>query len=62
MSEGWRDGARGPASRRGGKNVCVKEYKREIKGGGAQTKRGLGGILPDKICANVGVNESSDYS
>lgn len=39
-----RDGARGPASRRGGKNVCVNEYKREIKGGGSQTKRGLWGF------------------
>lgn len=44
MSEGRRDGARGPASRRGGKNVCVKEYKREIKGGGGRTdKKGAGG-------------------
>lgn len=45
MSEGRRDGARGPASRRGGKNVCVKEYKREIKGGGAhRQKEGWGGF------------------
>lgn len=53
----------GPASRRGGKNVCVKENKREIKRGGwHRQKGGWGGILPDKICANVCVNESSDYS
>lgn len=41
--EGERDGARGPASRRGGKNVCVKEYKGEIKGGGHTDKKGAVG-------------------
>lgn len=41
--KGRRDGARGPASRRGGKNVCVKEYKREIKGGGHADKKGAVG-------------------
>lgn len=60
--EGRKDGARGPASRRGGKNVCVKENKREIKRGGWHRQKGDWGILPDKICANVCVNESSDYS
>lgn len=33
----------GPASRRGGKNVCVKEHKREIKRGGGTDKKGAGG-------------------
>lgn len=34
----------GPASRRGGKNVCVKENKREIKRGGwHRQKEGWGG-------------------
>lgn len=52
----------GPPSRRGGKNVCVKENKREIKRGGWHRQKRDWGILPDKICANVCVNESSDYS
>lgn len=30
----------GPASRRGGKNVCVKENKREIKRGGWHRQKG----------------------
>lgn len=42
--------------------MCVKENKRKIKRGGGTDKKGTGGILPDKLCANVCVNESSDYS
>lgn len=30
----------GPAGRRGGKNVCVKENKREIKRGGWHRQKG----------------------
>lgn len=38
-------GRGGLAGRRGGKNVCVKENKREIKRGGwHRQKRGLGGF------------------
>lgn len=34
--------------------VCVKENKSERKRGGVtQTKRGLEGIFPDKICTSV---------
>lgn len=42
-----------------------REQERDKARGVPQTKRGLGvGVvgLPDKICANVCVNESSDYS
>lgn len=42
--------------------MCERAQERDKERGVAQTKRGLGGILPDKICANVCVNESSDYS
>lgn len=39
-----------------------REQERDKERGVALTKRELEGILPDKICANVCVNESSDYS
>lgn len=58
------EGNGGGGEYKGWENVCLKENKREIKRGGChRQKEGWGrGISPDKICANVCVNESSAYS